>query len=194
MPVLDLQDYAVGTTVFAGLAASTGGAMNISGEEQPAERFRGAYLSANTFSVLRLAPILGRDFRPDDDRPGAPAVLLLGHGAWLRRYGGDPAVIGRTVRVNGVPTVIIGVMPPDVRYPFIAEAWEPLAQAPGIFEAKRGDRNIAVVGRLTESASLARAQSEVATIGARLATDHAASSTRPCEPRSSGCATRGPKA
>ena len=70
--------------------------MNISGESQPAERFRGAYLSANTFSLLRLAPILGRDFRPEDDRPGAPAVMLLGHGAWLRRYGGDPAVVGRT--------------------------------------------------------------------------------------------------
>ena len=175
VPILDLQDYAAGTTAFEGLAASTGGAMNISGEEQPAERFRGAYLSANTFSVLRLAPILGRDFRPEDDRRGAPAVVLLGHGAWLRRYGGDPAVVGRTVRVNGVPTVIIGVMPPDVRYPFIAEAWQPLAQAPGILDAKRGARNVAVVGRLTESATLARAQSEVATIAARLATDHAAS-------------------
>ena len=70
VPVLDLPDYAAGTTVFEGLAASTGGAMNISGESQPAERFRGAYLSANTFSLLRLAPILGRDFRPEDDRAG----------------------------------------------------------------------------------------------------------------------------
>ena len=175
VPVLDLPDYAAGTTVFEGLAASSGGAMNISGESQPAERFRGAYLSANTFSLLRLAPILGRDFRPEDDRPGAPAVMLLGHGAWLRRYGGDPAVVGRSVRVNGIPTVIIGVMPPDVRYPFIAEAWQPLSQAPGILEAKRGARTVAVVGRLNESATLARAQSEVATIAARLATDYGAS-------------------
>ena len=175
VPVLDLQDYAAGTTVFEGLAASSGGAMNISGESQPAERFRGAYLSANTFSVLRLAPILGRDFRPEDDRPGAPAVMLLGHGAWLRRYGGDPTVVGRSVRVNGTPTVIIGVMPPDVRYPFIAEAWEPLSQAPGIHDAKRGSRSVTVVGRLNESATLARAQSEVTTVASRLAAEFSAS-------------------
>ena len=175
VPVLDVEEYASGSTVFEGLAVSTGGTMNFSGESQPAERFRGAYLTANTFSVLRLAPILGRDFRPEDDKPGAPSVVLLGHGAWLRRYGGDPTVVGRTVRVNGIPTVIVGVMPPEVRYPFIAEAWQPLSQAPGIIEAKRGARQVAVVGRLTESADLERAQSEVATIASRLATDYAAS-------------------
>ena len=60
VPILDLQDYAAGTTAFEGLAASTGGAMSISGEEQPAERFRGAYLSANTFS----GPATGADRRP----------------------------------------------------------------------------------------------------------------------------------
>jgi putative ABC transport system permease protein len=175
VPVADLADYIAGTTAFEGLAASTGGTMNIGDASLPAERFRGAYITANTFSVLRVAPLVGRDFRPDDDRPGAPAVVLLGHGAWLRRYGADPSVVGRAVRVNGVPSVIVGVMPPDVRYPFIAEAWQPLSQAAGIVDAKRGVRPVAVVARLTEGSDLMRAQGEVAGIAARLATDFSAS-------------------
>ena len=146
VPIADFRDYASGATAFEALAANTSGVMNISGETQPAERFRGAFISANTFGLLRLTPLLGRDLQAGDERPGAPSVILLGHGAWLRRYGGDPSVVGRVVKVNGAPTVVIGVVAPEVRFPFIAEAWQPLSLAPGLTDAARGTRPVAVVG------------------------------------------------
>ena len=61
--------------------------------------------------------MLGRDFRPDDDRPGAAAVIILGNGIWKDRYGSDPSIVGRIVNVNGVPSDVIGVMPP-AQFPF----------------------------------------------------------------------------
>jgi putative ABC transport system permease protein len=169
IPYLDLRDYADAARAFDGLAASASGMVTISGEAEPAERFRGAYVSATTFGLLRVPPLVGRDFLHDDDRPGAEPVVILGHGAWMRRYGGDPAVVGRAIRVNGRPAVVVGVMPPDFRFPFIAEAWQPLVHAPGIAVAERGERPVSVVGRLARDADVARARGEIETVAARLA-------------------------
>ena len=72
--------------------------------------------------------MLGRDFLPEDDRPGAPAVVLIGHGVWQNRYGSNPSVIGRTVRINDVPTTVIGVMPEGFKFPFNTDLWQPLSQ------------------------------------------------------------------
>lgn len=63
------------------------------------ERYFGARVTANTFGLLGIEPPLGRDFAPDDDRLGAPAVVMLGHGIWANRYGADPEVLGRVIRV-----------------------------------------------------------------------------------------------
>ena len=67
---------------------------NVSDEGQPPERFTGITISANGFQVLGMRPVLGRDFVPDDDRPGAQPVVLIGHGVWQNRYGCNPSVIG----------------------------------------------------------------------------------------------------
>lgn len=168
----DFVDWRQATSAFAGLAAETSGVMNLSEEGRSPERFRGAYVSANTFRLLRTAPVLGRDFLPEDDRPGTPAVLLVSHGVWQSRYGGDPAVIGRAVRVNDVPATVIGIMPAGFRYPFINEIWLPLSQLPGIATARRDARSLGVVGRMREDVRLPQARADLDTIAARLRNDY----------------------
>jgi predicted permease len=166
---VDLQDWREQTASFEGLAANAlPGAMNLSDDGAPAERFRGRYLTANTFRVLRVGPILGRDFVDGDDEPGAPGVLMLGYGVWESRYGGDPSVIGRTVRVNDVPATIIGVMPPGFNYPVVDQMWQAISSSPNFAKATRSTRNLAVVGRLKPAADLTGARAELAAVIARL--------------------------
>ena len=112
---LDFKDWKGATQTFRSLAAYTGGTMNVSDEGRAPERFSGTFVSANAFSVIGQAPVLGRDFAPEDDRPGAAAVVLLGNSVWTNRYGRDPAILGRSIRVNDVPSVVIGVMPEGFR-------------------------------------------------------------------------------
>jgi predicted permease len=165
----DLRDWREQTASFEGLAANTPGAMILSDDGAPAEQFRGSYLTANTFRVLRVAPLLGRDFAAEDETPGAPGVLMLGYDAWQHRYGGDPSVIGRSVRVNDVPATIIGVMPPDFRYPAIDHMWQTISSSPTFAKATRNPRNLSVVGRLRNGVELSLARQELDAIAGRLA-------------------------
>ena len=111
------------------------GAINLGGEGEP-ERVRSARVGADVFPILGVAPILGRGFLTEEDFPGAPNVIVLGHALWQRRFGGDPAVIGREMQVNGEASTIVGVMPPGFKLPLdfsaagATEAWQPLALNP----------------------------------------------------------------
>ena len=165
----DLREWREQTTSFEGLAANALGAMNLSADGAPAERFRGSYLTANTFRVLRVAPILGRDFADGDDEPGAPGALMLGYGVWQSRYAGDSSVIGRTVRVNDVPATIIGVMPLGFNYPAVDQMWQAISSSPNFAKATRSTRNLSVVGRLKSGVDLTRARAELDAVTARLA-------------------------
>jgi len=136
----DFQDWRAATRAFVGLAADTGSTMNLSDEDRAPERFRGAYVSANTFDLVRVRPMLGRGLLPDDETASALPVLILGHDVWRNRYGGDPAVVGRTVRVNDVPSTVVGVMPDGFRFPMTAEVWQPLSLLPGLAAATRDAR------------------------------------------------------
>jgi putative ABC transport system permease protein len=157
-------------TTLEGIAVSVNAVMNLSGDELAPERLRGTYISANTFSLLRSKPLLGRDFLPEDDRAGAPPVVVIGYRVWQGRYGGDPSVIGRTVRINSVAATLVGVMPANFAFPFIAEAWQPLSLASGLEAGRRNARPFReVIARLADTADLARAQAEVAAIASGLA-------------------------
>lgn len=104
---------------LAGLAevsAFTSSTVNLSDLDRP-ERYDGAFVSANLFHVLGVAPILGRDFSHADERQGAPSVVMISHNLWSSRYGSDPGVIGRQVRANSHTAMIVGVMPEDFSYP-----------------------------------------------------------------------------
>jgi putative ABC transport system permease protein len=168
----DFLDWRDATRTFASLSAFSGATMNLSDEGRAPERFQGPYISANAFKAIGQAPILGRDFQPDDDRPGAAAVVIFGNGVFKNRYGGDPSVVGRTVKVNEVPATVIGIMPEGFKYPDNADVWMPLNQMPRLTEQKRDARNIEVFGRLADRVTTAQAQSEMGTIARKLAADY----------------------
>src|SRR4051812_28674677 len=154
---LDFEDWRAGARSFSAFAAFNGATMNVSDEGLAPERFSGPYMSANGFTLIGQRPRLGRDFRPDDDKPGAAAVVLLGNGIWKNRYGSDPAIVGRSIKINGMPTTVIGVMPEGLKFPFDADLWQPLALMPNLAKQKRDARNLEGFGRLAPGVTLDQA-------------------------------------
>jgi predicted permease len=166
---LDLQDWRTGVQTFDDVAATAERFMNVSDDEIPAERFRGAYITANGFALLGASPALGRHFRPDDDRIGAEAAVMLGHHVWRTRYGSDPAVVGRAIRVNGAPAVVIGVMPEAFEFPLNARLWLPAATLP---PGERDDRAVTALNgfaRLRAGVTREQARAALVAIAGRLA-------------------------
>ena len=168
----DFEDWRRATRTFTGLSAFNGQTMNVSDAGRTPERFAGPYISTNAFKLIGQQPLIGRDFLPEDDRPGAGAVVILGNGIWKNRYGSDPSVLGRTIKVNEVPATVIGVMPEGFKFPNNADLWLPLGQLPRLTDQKRDARTIDVFGRLGDSVSIAQAQSEMETITRKLAADY----------------------
>ena len=112
--------------------------------------------------------MLGRDFLPDDDKPGANPVVILGNGIWKSRYGLDTSIIGRTIRVNEVTTTVVGVMPEGMRF-LDADLWMPLTNVPGLASQPRTQRfGLQAFGRLAPHVSRQQAQTEFTAIAARL--------------------------
>jgi putative ABC transport system permease protein len=171
---LDFQDWQAARS-FAGLAIFLGAPMNISEEALAPEQFSGTYGSANMFQLIGQRPVLGRDFRPEDDRPEGEPVVIISNGVWKTRYGSDPNILGRVIKVNSLPCTVIGVMPPDMRFPFNNDVWMPLSKLPpAARDTTRGIRNFTAFGRLATGVSLAQGRAELESIGAQLARDHAA--------------------
>ena len=169
---LDFKDWASNSKTFTAFTAHSGATMNVSDEGKSPERFSGAYVSANVFRLIGQAPALGRDFMPEEDRPGASAVVLLGNGMWTSRYGSDPGIVGRTIRVNDVPSVVIGVMPEGLKFPQNADMWQPLSSIQGLENQPRGARGLEVLGRLAPAATREQAQAELIAIGQRLTQEY----------------------
>ena len=127
---------------FSALSAYAGATAAIGEEGRSPERTSVAYVSANVFAVVGERPVLGRDFSDSDERVDAAAVAILENGLWQRRYGGDPAIVGRSVRLNGSPVAVIGVMPIGFKFPNNADIWRPLAQMPGFPQQPRDARSL----------------------------------------------------
>jgi putative ABC transport system permease protein len=168
---LDFLDLRARASRFDGIAAYNNYAQaTLTGAGEP-ERLAGTRVSANFFSVLHVVPALGRDFREDDDVPGATAVALLTNGFWQRRFAGDPAMVGRTIHLNGVATEVIGVLPSGFRHPFPEDA-----QQPDVFvsfkldrrENNRGGHYLQAIGRLRSGATVADGERDLAAIAADL--------------------------
>src|SRR5437899_5043460 len=160
----DFQDWRDAQHSFVGLGAWTAGTMNVSDEGRAPERYNGAYFSANAFKLFGERPIRGRDFLPDDDKPGANPVAMLSEGLWKSRYGADPSIVGRVIRINDVPTTVVGVMAERMKFPD-AELWMPLSSVPGLAARKRDERfGTQAFGRLAPGVSRQEAQSELTTI------------------------------
>jgi len=166
----EFEDWREKARSFSALAAFMFQQMNISDPEHPAERAGGVAVTANTFSVLRVQPFLGRDFAPGDDAAGAAPVVIIGYSIWKNRYGSDRAVIGRALKINDVAHTIIGVMPEGMRFPTNSDVWRPLQPLTG--ESRR-NRFISVFGRLAAGVTWNQAAAEMAGISRQLQTTYA---------------------
>src|SRR5215510_5109315 len=111
----DFRDWRERNTVFDEIGACRTWTFNLTGGDSP-ESLPGAYVSASLFTVLDVKPILGRTFLDEEDRPSANRVAMISHGLWRRRFGADPALIGKTIQVDGESHVVVGVMPPDFKF------------------------------------------------------------------------------
>lgn len=130
----------------------------------------GVRVTPQFFQTLEVGPLIGRVLVPDDATPGSNEVIVLSEGAWRRRFGGDPAVVGGTVVLDRVPYTVVGVVPNDAVFPRDAELWTPLVLAPEEMSDRDGAQ-YKVVGRLRESVSIQTARTEVAGIAARVAAE-----------------------
>lgn len=168
----DFRDFQAAAKTFIGLAAFSQSTTTLGDDGRATERASAAYVSANAFQLLGERPMLGRDFAPQDDQPGAPGVVILGSGIWTTRYNADSTVVGRRVRVNGVPSTVIGVMPDGFRFPVVSDMWQPLASLPGLTNQTRDTRQLQVFGRLADWSTPAQAQAEIESIADRLSRDY----------------------
>jgi len=167
--LLDFQDWRAARS-FSSFSVFIGGPMSLSDPGRPAEQVSGTFVSAELFPLIGQRPALGRSFEPDDDRVGAATVALIGDALWKSHYGGDPSIVGRTIRANDELATVVGIMPPDMQFPFNTEIWMPLSQiAPEVRAAKRNLRSFQAIGRLAPGVTPAQAASEVENIAAELA-------------------------
>ncbi len=173
----DLQDLQASASLFDSIVAADEEAMDVADDEHAPERLTGAWVSSNVFAMTGHQPLLGRGFAPDDDRAGAAPVVMLGHSLWTRRYGSDPAIVGREVRVNGVVSMVVGVMPEGFGFPTQSALWQPLAVRVNERQDERGLRDIDVFGRVRAGVTLEQAQADLARVMDRLARDFPATNT-----------------
>jgi putative ABC transport system permease protein len=189
----DYADVAARATTLASIAAFAGSDVNVT-PDAGGDPFRVATLSASAslLPMLGVEPLVGRGFRPDEDRPGGPRVVIIGERLWDDRFGRDPAVTRHTLRIDGVPHEIIGVVPRAADYGVLqilsaaaygrafadrgrvsVDAWLPLRADPGA--ASRDNHPIFVMGRLAPAVQVAAASDELTRIAADLERTHPSS-------------------
>ena len=165
--IADYVDWRDQQTSIEELAAFYNGTINVTAGGSP-RRYDGAFMTASAFRVLGTQPALGRAFRDDEDRPGAPLVLILGHQVWQDDYGSDREVLGEQVKVNGEMATVIGVMPEGFLFPNLEEVWVPLRGDPLATERGAG-HFVTPFGKLPTDITLEQAQTEFSGIAARIA-------------------------
>ena len=175
----DLQDYRVAThEVFDDIAGYSVGFMGLAHEGRAPERVLVTWVTGNYFSLLGIHSALGRLIREDEGTPGASApVTVLGHSTWLRRFGGDRAIVGQKVMLNGRPCTVIGVVPDDFRGTFAfsqTEIYLPVNWTNRSALDDRSARNLHTLARLRQDVSIESAQSAVDVVAERLGREHPA--------------------
>ena len=168
---LDFTDWSQQTDLFASTAAYWTGNADLSGDGAEPEAVPRAGVTTGFFSVLGVQPVLGRALVPEDDKPasfngGRGTVAIISHGLWKRRFGSDPAIIGRVVQMKSRPLTVIGVMPPGFEYPEQTQIW--VNSAVNLSEEPRDNRAWSAIARLNSNVDLKQAQTRVSGINARL--------------------------
>ena len=167
----DYREYQAQSRSFEGIEAVDRDQGVISEPGNPPERFQMARVTPGLFTLIRTPPVAGRGFTAADGQPGAEAVVLLGHGVWQSRYAGTLDVVGRVVRVNGEPATIIGVMPPEFKFPNREDFWMPLT--PEAELEKRTNHGLELFALLRPGVTVAAANTDLNAIAGRIAAEHA---------------------
>src|SRR5437867_10588730 len=170
----DYEDLKNAQQSFAMMAAYlSGSTINVSYKNNP-QRYTGGYVTEDFFKMLGVSPIMGRDFTAEDDKPGAEKVAILGNEIWKRDFGGDPNIVGQSIRLNGKAATVIGVMPPNFKFPVSEELWVPYynefplrPRGAPIFGA--GNSAPSIMGRLKPGVTLDQVNAEFVGLARRLA-------------------------
>ena len=164
----DYLDYREGVDAFEDLGAFFvfNPQVLVTGTEE-AERITSSLVTSNFFSVLGISPAIGRGFLPEEEIQGGPAVAVLSHAYWQGRLGGDPAIVGGTLILDGNPTEVLGVMPAGFSFRRDVQVWLPVQAGEGYTQG-RGNNNFFFVGRLREGVSLAQADAQVQAVGRQI--------------------------
>jgi predicted permease len=170
----DLKAAQKSCSLMAGYLS--GSTINVTYKNNP-QRYNGGYVTEDFFKIVGVSPVLGRDFTAADNKPGAEKVVILANEIWKRDFNGDPDIVGQAVRVNGKPGTIIGVMPPNFKFPNFEELWTPLYnQFPPIPRGQLviGANNAApaVMGRLKPGVTMDQANAEFITLARQLAREY----------------------
>jgi len=170
----DLKAAQKSFTMMAGYLA--GSTINVTYKNNP-QRYTGGYVTEDFFKIIGVSPVMGRDFTTEDNKPGAEKVTLLGDEIWRRDFGADPNIVGQSVRINGKAATIIGVMPPNFKFPFSEELWTPLyneypPRPRGELALGANNPAPAVMGRLKPGVNLDQANAEFVALARHLAEDN----------------------
>ncbi len=163
------RDFREQIKSFVSLGAGSHDRANLSDDQNVPESYGCARITANGLEAIGQIPVLGRAFLEEDERPGAEPVAILTYALWEKRYGRDASIVGKKIRIDSVPTTVVGVMPRGLSFPPETEFWQPIIPDG---KEKRGDRYLLVFGRLAPGVSLKDAQAEVTTISRRLAAQY----------------------
>ncbi len=167
---MDFEEVRPKQQSFELMAAYISGAtVNVTNEGVP-RRYTGAYITDSFLPILGVSPSMGRGFRPEDNVEGAEKVALVGYGVWQRDFGGTPDIIGKTLRINGTPATIVGVMPRGFAFPVNEEWWVPLfREYPVRGRTDPRVTNPSVLALLKRGVSLDQANAEMTTVAKQLA-------------------------
>jgi putative ABC transport system permease protein len=164
----DYVSWRDGSRTFASIGIWTWTTTTLSDEVNEAERAYGALVAANLFPTLGVRPMLGRNFLPEEEKKGGPLVAILSHRLWRRRFGGDSAIVGKRITIDGRPHTVVGVMPPSFNFPDRGDIWLPFVVAPS--EEERANREYAgAIGRLRPGVTVDKARADLHAIDAELA-------------------------
>lgn len=164
-PLIDFVNLRTQVKTLTNLAAYRFTSVNLSDAHALAERLWRVQMTSSGWALVRQKPLLGREFGPLDEMPDATPTVLLSHRLWDSRYGQDPSIVGKTVRIDDVERVVIGVMPVGAQFPEDTDLWTPLTFLELSDPVFRNE--LLVFARLADGASLATAQTEIDTLARR---------------------------
>ncbi|MDQ3906856.1 MAG: ABC transporter permease [Acidobacteriota bacterium] len=166
---LNFADMRAQNQTFEGMAAYTGSTSALSGEGAP-EQISGVVASGDIFRVLGTRPFMGRLLAPEDEKPGGSPAVVISHGLWQRRFGGDPKIVGRVIKLDGQEREIVGVTPAGFRFEFIPDAtdfWTSIDPGESAYK-QRGAIFLEAIGRLKPGVTIEQANADLSVIASRL--------------------------